>query len=176
MAIYSVNVSTPSAGAGAKSDYIQREGKYEGKKEELLCSESGNLPSWATSAHDFWHQDEVSERGTQYREIRMALPNELSMEEQCEVIRDFCRENLENHAYTWALHTNEGRISGKPNPHVHIIFCEREIDPQREEPPREEYFRRPRHKDGQTNGGYGKSRQITGKNRRKWLCKVREVR
>lgn len=37
MAIYSVNVSTPSAGAGAKSDYIQREGKYEGKKEELLC-------------------------------------------------------------------------------------------------------------------------------------------
>ena len=174
MAIYSVNVSTPSAGAGAKSDYIQREGKYEGKKEELLCSESGNLPSWATSAHDFWHQDEISERGTQYREIRMALPNELSMEEQCEVIRDFCRENLERHAYTWALHTNEGRISGKPNPHVHIIFCEREIDPQRGEPSREEYFRRPRHKDGQTNGGYGKSRQITGKNRRKWLCEVRE--
>ena len=35
MAIYSVNVSTPSAGAGAKSDYIQREGKYEGKKRRI---------------------------------------------------------------------------------------------------------------------------------------------
>ena len=65
------------------------------KKKNYFARKVGNLPSWATSAHDFWHQDEVSERGTQYREIRMALPNELSMEEQCEVIRDFCRENLE---------------------------------------------------------------------------------
>lgn len=37
MAIYSVNVSTPSAGAGAKSDYIQREGKYEGKKKNYFA-------------------------------------------------------------------------------------------------------------------------------------------
>ena len=51
MAIYHLNVNTGTRIGGqsakAKSDYIEREGKYEKDGEELEYKESGNMPEWA---------------------------------------------------------------------------------------------------------------------------------
>ena len=51
MAIYHLSVKTGSRISGqsakAKSEYIEREGKYEKDRDELAYSESGNMPEWA---------------------------------------------------------------------------------------------------------------------------------
>ena len=51
MAVYHLKVSIGSrAGgqsAGAKADYIEREGNYEKDREELEHKEHGNMPEWA---------------------------------------------------------------------------------------------------------------------------------
>ena len=50
MAVYHLKVSIGSrAGgqsAGAKADYIEREGNYEKDREELEHKEHGNMPEW----------------------------------------------------------------------------------------------------------------------------------
>lgn len=174
MAIYSLHISTSGAGAGAKADYIEREGKYKGRG-DLIAKGSQNLPSWAQSAADFWHECERQETGNQYREIKIALPKELDAEKQQKIVEDICRADLDGHALTWAIHENEGRLSGEKNPHAHIIFCERKRDPDRPEPAREQYFRRSsRTKSGEWRGGYAKDREITGARRKEWLRRVRE--
>lgn len=177
MAIFHLNISTAKNGASAKQQYIERQGRYknEGTDHDFVASGSMNLPAWAKDSEDFWKEDEQRETGNQYREIRIALPNELTHTEQKEIVETFCKENLAGHALTWAIHENDGRISGEKNPHVHIIFCERKRDPDREEPTRNEYFKRPkRGKDGTIHGGYAKDREITGGTRRKWLENIRQ--
>lgn len=176
MAIFHLNISPAGAGAGAKQAYIEREGKYKDtdKYEDLKAHGSQNLPSWAKDSADFWQEDEKSESGNQYREIRLALPKELPADRQEEIVKEFCQENLADHALTWAIHENTGRLSGEKNPHAHIIFCERKIDLSRPEPGRDEYFQRTRRKDGQISGGYPKDREITGKDRKQWLRKIRK--
>ena len=173
MATFSLHISAAGAGAGAKYDYLTRSGKYTSKAEELRAFNSKNLPSWASNGRDFWQEAENQERGNQYKEIRFALPAELNWYEQKEIVEHFCEENLRNHAYTWAMHENTGRLSGKPNPHVHIIFCERKIDPARPEPGRDEYFKRSRKNGDKISGGYPKDPTINGKDRKKWLQQVR---
>ena len=175
MAIYSLNISTGAAGAAAKQAYIEREGKY-ADKGDLIAHGSMNLPSWAASSADFWREDEAQETGNQYREIKLALPKELDRAEQKGIVEDFCRQELDGHPLTWAIHENEGRLSGERNPHAHIMICERKIDPDRPEPGRDEYFRRSsRKKDGRYTGGYAKDREITGNRRKEWLARVRQA-
>ena len=49
MAIFHLTAKTGSRGGGqsakAKADYIQREGKYARDKDEVLHTQSGNMPS-----------------------------------------------------------------------------------------------------------------------------------
>ncbi len=178
MAIYHANISVVKTSASAKSDYITRQKKYSKKaKEDLLFCESKNLPSWAKDERDFWKTcDEGEKRGTKGRELKIALPNELTQEQQIELAKEIAHEILgDSHAYTMAIHENVGSLSGEKNPHVHILFCEREIDKTREEPTREDYFKRAgKRKDGTFYGGYKKSEKIVKTDRTKWLHEVRE--
>ena len=131
MASYHCSVKTGSRGIGAAhADYIAREGRYaslsenekrEGeshaayierigkfaKYEDLAYKETGNLPSWATSSQDFWRTAEEMERanGRIYAEIEVALPNELTREQQIELVKEFIKEQIgERHVYTVGIH------------------------------------------------------------------------
>ena len=117
----------PKAGqsAKAKHNYICREGKYSRNPDEVLFSESGNMPKWAAKdAGVYWDAADLYERknGRLFKEIEFALPRELTLEQQIDTIRLFAEHivGADDLPYTYAVHTGKGR-----NPHCHLMLNER---------------------------------------------------
>ena len=109
MASYHCTLKSDSNKSGsAHSDYINREGKYAAiennrdkyaKYEDLVYKSSGNMPEWAReNPKDFWKAADEFERanGRSYTEIEIALPNELTREQQIELVasRSDIAENI----------------------------------------------------------------------------------
>lgn len=68
MATYHCSIKNGKTGNGkAHCDYILRVGSYANgtKKEELVYSQLGNLPSWAASPSDFFDRADLYERKTE---------------------------------------------------------------------------------------------------------------
>ena len=135
MAIYHLTVKTGSRYGGksalAKSEYIEREGKYERQDDELAHRESENMPEWAKDdPRSYWEAADMHERanGRLFREVEFALPKELNEGEQIELAREFarrltCADNGERLPYTLAVHRGKGE-----NPHAHLMISERAND------------------------------------------------
>ena len=72
------------------------------------------------------------------------MPNELTLEQNREIVDKFIADHLSNHYYAYAVHEKVGELSGEPHPHVHIMFSERLIDDVERisERPACKYFRR----------------------------------
>lgn len=170
--------------------YICRLGRYgEGEKaDELIHTANHNIPAWATeNPHEFWQASFDFERanGNTFKELEIALPNELSRKEQIKLAEDFCRELFGNEfAYTLAVHSNGARLSenigqlfgsenlsGVENPHMHIMFCERKLDGVERD--KLNFFKRANSKNPE-RGGAKKDERWNGTYRRKHLIKVRE--
>lgn len=117
--------------AAGHDEYIARSGRF-GRYEDLVYSESGNMPGWAQDSKDFWRAAEQYERanGRIYTEIEVALPNELSKEQKIELVREFIKEQLgEDHPYSVAIHEKDAALDpSKRQPHAHIMFSERKLD------------------------------------------------
>ena len=84
MAVYHLKAGFGSRAGGqsaaAKSDYIERDGRYERDRDELEHRESGNMPEWAQDdPRAYWQAADEHERanGRLYSEIQFALPREL---------------------------------------------------------------------------------------------------
>ena len=99
MAIYHLSVKTGSRGGGqsakAKSEYIEREGKYEKDRDELAYSESGNMPEWAgDDPQKYWEAADEHERanGSLFKEVEFALPVELDDGQQRELASSFAAD------------------------------------------------------------------------------------
>ena len=127
------------------ADYINREGA---QSERNDCVFKGSqLPKWAKgSAQKFFsaatrYEDKGNVR---YREIELSLPNELSLEQNLEIVDRFIADHLSSHYYAYAIHEKAGELSGERHPHVHIMFSERLIDDVEkiQERPAYKYFRR----------------------------------
>jgi hypothetical protein len=119
----------------AHANYITREGKYgTGEKaEELTYKEHGNMPEWAQeNPREFWKAADEFERanGRAYRELEIALPNELTREQNIELVKEYVREHIgEKHPYTFAIHEKDATLApDQRQPHAHIMFTERKID------------------------------------------------
>lgn len=96
-------------------------------REEQFASRGGcvytdsHLPSWARDAKDFFEEADKNERinGTRYKEIELALPNELTLEQQKEIISEFISHHLSDFYYAYAVHDKIGALSNEQNhPHV----------------------------------------------------------
>jgi hypothetical protein len=144
MAIYHLSIKTGNKGkgasAGAKDEYIEREGKYEKKRGDVLIKESGNMPYWAEKKpSSYWKTADVYERanGRLYKELEFSLPVELSDRDKIDVARDFASylTKGENLPYTLAIHKNDPN-----NPHCHMIISERVNDDEKR--PRVRWFSR----------------------------------
>ncbi|WP_081576659.1 MobA/MobL family protein [Acidithiobacillus thiooxidans] len=134
MAEYHLHAKTHSRGigkgAGGHARYILRQGPYAEKKveqtdgsaiaktrvsraAEVLHSESGNLPVWATDEKGYWDAADQYERanGTVYREIEFALPKELSDSKNIRLARSFAEALAAvpggKTPYTFAIHKGE---------------------------------------------------------------------
>ena len=127
------------------ADYINREGAQSDRNDCIF--KRSRLPKWAKgSAQKFFsaatrYEDKGNVR---YREIELSLPNELSLEQNLEIVDRFIAEHLSNHYYAYAVHEKVGELSGECHPHVHIMFSERLIDDVEKmgERPACKYFRR----------------------------------
>ena len=151
MATYHLRVKNDSKPNGNKvsgkghANYILREG--EENKQTDCVFKSMQLPSWAKgSAQKFFSAaDRYEDKGSRrYKEIELSLPNELTLEQNREIVDRFVAKYLTNHYYALAIHDKAGEVSGERHPHVHIMFSERLIDDVEKikERPACKYFRR----------------------------------
>ena len=81
MAIYHLTAKTVSRGesasAAARSDYIERAGRYHSDEVEVLHKGHGNMPAWAEDCPGtYWQAADLYERanGRLFKQLEFALP------------------------------------------------------------------------------------------------------
>ena len=164
------------------ADYINREGA-QGEKTDCVFK-SSQLPKWAKgSAQKFFSAATryESKGNRRYKEIELSLPNELTLEQNREIVDKFIADHLSNHYYAYAIHEKAGELSGERHPHVHIMFSERLIDDVEKisERPAYKYFRRAaRPLKGEQVANFERRRQHGAPKDKKWhdknyLCEMR---
>jgi hypothetical protein len=132
--------------------YISRKGKYS-QKEDLVASGYGNMPNWAAdNPSTIWKAGDKYERanGAVYREHEIALPSELTLEQNLDLVEDFIEKNLHNKPYHFAIHASRSSIQGAINTHVHLMFSDRLHDGI-DRPP-EQFFKRYNAKEPEQGG------------------------
>jgi hypothetical protein len=157
MASYHINITAPTKSEGSAlehAQYIQREGRFTAERYgEVAARGQANFPEWAredTSA--FWKASDEFERanGSVYREYELALPRELSREQQIALVQRFAEQELgTTRAYQWAIHTPMAK-DGKEQPHVHLMFSDRQLDGIERGP--EQFFKRYNSKNPERGG------------------------
>ena len=146
MAIYHLTVSSVSRGKGGASTgslaYIISEKVYDerlgitfyshGRKERVVEYDT-ILPEEAPERYrdpaNLFNEVEMFEKSSVARtakKIEVALPRELGLEQQREIVRSFIKENLAEKGYaaTYAIHCDEDR----QNPHAHILVANRPLE------------------------------------------------
>lgn len=107
---------------GLTSDYTRKNGVV--FSEISLCE---NAPAEYADRSILWnavHQIEKAKNARLWREIEVALPKELSREEQIQTVRDFVKQQTEKGMCAdWSLHD---KADG--NPHAHIMLTVRSIE------------------------------------------------
>lgn len=88
-----------------------------------------NAPSWATDLGQLWNRAEASERRKDAqlaREFILALPKELSTEQQSQLVKDWVRVELISQGMTAqiSLHIDRKGV----NPHAHVLATLRRFE------------------------------------------------
>lgn len=167
MATYHLALKNGKTAQGqAHAEYIMRQGKYaSGKRaEELVCTNQ-NLPRWAENAVDFFRKSDTYERSNarSYREFELALPNELSHEQNKALVEDFIAKHIGNNkVWAYAIHEKAAAFDPSQNQiHAHIMFSDRVVTDGMENcKPASKFFKRPNAKNPE-NGGYAKDRTLS---------------
>ena len=171
MAIYHLNLNVGSRSGGqsarAKSEYIEREGKYEKDSEELEYRESGNMPGWAADdPRAYWSAADEHERanGRLFVQVECSLPKELNEAEQRKLAQGFAEEltGPERLPYTLAIHKGGGE-----NPHIHLMISERGLDGHDRDA--EQWFKRANTKEPEKGGA-----KKTSLSSKEWLAATRQ--
>ena len=146
MATYHLSIKSGKRGkAKAHAAYIAREGKYgsNNKGHDLIATEYGNLPHWANDNPSlFWKTADQKERvnGAAYREFEVALPAELSTNENINVVKELVQQEIGEKPYQFAIHSPKAALKNVDQPHVHIMFSDRKPDGIERSP--EQHFKR----------------------------------
>jgi len=112
---------------GLTFDYAARSGV---DHTEILAPD--HAPNWVFDRSELWNRVEESEtrKNSQVaREVRVALPDELTHAERVELVREFVRSQFVDRGMVAdiALHA-PGREGDERNHHAHILLTTREID------------------------------------------------
>lgn len=114
---------------GLVFDYAKRGGV---DHTEILAPD--HAPDWVSDRSELWNRVEEAEtrKNSQVaREVRVALPAELTHAQRVELVRDFAQEQFVDRGMVAdiALHA-PGRDGDDRNHHAHILLTTREIDPE----------------------------------------------
>lgn len=163
MANFHHRVKSGKKGAAADhAAYITRQGKHHAR-EDLIASGHRNMPVWATDEPMyFWRAGDKYERenGAVYREHEIALPGELTPDQQLELAADLIHYLAGNKPHQWAVHASISALEGRVNPHLHLMVSDR-MDDGIDRPP-ELTFRRHNSKHPEQGG---RRKDSGGKNR-----------
>ena len=109
--------------------YITRHGSH-ASRADLVYTEHGNMPPWATTPENFWRAADRYERknGVALRQITVSLPNLMTQQENVALARRITIELAGIKPYQMAVHMPSSSLEHEPNPHVHIAICERVPD------------------------------------------------
>lgn len=146
MASYHLSIKSGKKGTAANhAAYIAREGKHSRDEEDLdlITTEHGNLPDWAAdNPAAFWKGADKYERanGATYREYELALPSELTLEQQRELLSKFIDQNIGDKPYQLAIHEPIAALGKVAQPHAHLMVSDRK--PDGIDRPAEQFFRR----------------------------------
>lgn len=124
------------------ADYVARQG-FHRKREDLVVSGHGNLPAWAKDDPKvLWKAAEKFERknGAVYREAIIALPGELTTEQNKVLVNDLVSKLCPGKSFQFAVHAPTSSLEGESNPHVHLMTSDRMRDGI--ERPAERFFAR----------------------------------
>lgn len=107
---------------GLGFDYTRKTGI---KHTEILTPPSA--PAWASDREKLWNEVEKIEKRKDAqlaREVNIALPRELKIEQQIELTREFVKDNFINKGMIAdiSIHNADNK-----NPHVHIMLTTREV-------------------------------------------------
>ena len=112
---------------GLTFDYAARGGV---DHTEILAPD--HAPDWVRDRSELWNRVEEAEtrKNSQVaREVRVALPDELTHAQRLELVREFVRSQFVDRGMVAdiALHA-PGRIGDERNHHAHILLTTREVD------------------------------------------------
>lgn len=154
MANFHKSVKTGKPGQALEhARYIAREGKYGKNRNDLSLKAHGNLPDWSNDdPNAFWNAADKNERanGATYREFEVALPSELNLEQQMELVSELIKTSIDPKPYQYAIHTPEAALGKVPQPHAHIMFSDRLPDGIYRSP--EQHFKRHNPNDPELGG------------------------
>lgn len=134
MASYHFSIKSGKRGkAENHAAYIAREGKHSKgeKKHDLVAKDHGNLPEWANgNPATFWKMADVNERanGAAYRELEIALPSELTKEQNLALVKNLINDLLGDKPFQCAIHAPVASLGKVTQEHVHIMFSDRKPD------------------------------------------------
>ena len=136
MAIYSNNASICSGAKGGSAvassayqsadklkDFQDGLTKDYGRKERVLTNgitKPDNAPDWCLDREQLWNEVQKVEgvRGQYARKHHLALPRELSLEQQEQLVKEYCSAfSAQGMVCDWAIHNDENNH----NPHAHIM-------------------------------------------------------
>jgi hypothetical protein len=153
---FRIQINTgPKGAAFEHAQYIAREGRFadEEKYGPVIAQAEANFPEWAREDRNaFWTASDEFERvnGNTYREYELTLPRELSRAEQIALVERFAEQELgSTRVYQWAIHEPTAS-DGKPQPHVHLMFSDRQLDGIERGP--EKFFKRYNSKNPERGG------------------------
>ena len=114
---------------GEVHDYTRKSGVLH---TEIIAPD--NAPAWAHDRSSLWNAVEDAERRKDAqvaREVRVALPSELTLEQNADLVRAFVQEQFVARGMIAdvALHA-PGREGDQRNHHAHIMLTTREIGPE----------------------------------------------
>jgi hypothetical protein len=156
MASFHISIKSGKRGNAAEhAAYIARVGKHtkKGERSDLVAVEHGNLPVWANdSTQEFWKAADRYERlnGATYRELEVALPNELTNDQNLALVKDFVRGEIGDKPFQYAIHMPNASLGNVDQPHAHIMLSDRMPDGIQRTP--EQHFRRFNGKDPEKGG------------------------
>lgn len=172
MAIFHLSVKTGSKSNGqsakAKAQYILRVGRYQKNKAEVMFSLSGNMPEWASQEPlRYWEAADTHERsnGRLYKEVDLAIPVELTLEQQREMIAEFVNHQTEDEHLPYLVSGHRGKGH---NPHCHWMISERMHDGINR--PAEQWFRRYNSQKPEKSG----ARKTESLKPKEWLERIRK--
>lgn len=128
MASFHFEIKSGRKGVAADhAAYIARQGWHQ-RRGDLMFSGSGNLPSWTGGdSTRFWKAADKHERanGAAYRELVIALPRELSLEQLRALVARYISELVGTRPYQFAVHGPVSSLQGEDNPHLHLMYSDR---------------------------------------------------